>query len=37
MTMKVYGRRKASRTIPIIPFSHLKRNVVAGVADPWAA
>jgi hypothetical protein len=23
MTMNVYGRRKASRTIPIIAFSHL--------------
>src|SRR6267143_2071626 len=35
MTTNVYGRRKASRTIPIIPFSHVKRNVVAGAADPW--
>src|SRR6202521_583836 len=32
MTTNVYGRRKASRTIPIIPFSHVKRGVVAAAA-----
>src|SRR5438132_10452584 len=31
MTMNVYGRRKASRTIPIIAFSH-----VNGYLSPWS-
>src|SRR6201990_618276 len=37
MTTNVYGRRKASRTIPIIPFSDVKRNVVAGAPTRGAA
>src|SRR4051794_28456008 len=37
MTTNVYGRRKASRTIPIIAFSHVKRCSRRLAADYRAA